>query len=236
MADAATVDFTQTDEQQMLRELASKWLADKSSSERVRELMDSDTGFDEAEWKELAGMGLLALPVPEELGGAGMGWPEVGVVAEEMGRRLLCAPWLSSAVLATAALLHVRGEEADGLLAQLAAGEKRATLAHRPDHTDVTFDGATVSGSARFVLDGTTADVVLLAVDHDGATALVAVDAGDVTTSALPVLDLTRTQAEVTFDAAPASVLATDAAGVLEHAVTVGAVVLILLYNKFKGK
>ncbi len=220
------IDFTQTDEQQMLRELVSKWLGDRSESERVRELMDTEDGFDTAEWAELAEMGLLALPVPGELGGAGMGWTEVGVVAEEMGRRLLCAPWLSSAVLATAALLHVRGDVADELLGQLAAGERRATLAHRPDHTEVTFDGSTVTGTAGFVVDGVTADVVLLAVDHDGGTALVAVDAADLTATPLPVLDLTRKQAELAFDGAPATVVASDADGVLERAATVGAVVL----------
>ena len=221
-----TVDFSTTDEQQMLRELASKWLADKSDSERVRELMQTDAGFDAAEWAELAGMGWLALPIPEELGGAGMGWAEVGVLAEEMGHRLLCAPWLSSAVLATAALLATRGDVADELLPGLASGERRATLAHRTGDVDVTLEGDRLSGTARFVLDGATADVLLVPVEHDGATTLVAVDAADAATTAMPVLDLTRKQAEVAFDAAPVTVVAEDAAGAVALATTVGAVVL----------
>jgi alkylation response protein AidB-like acyl-CoA dehydrogenase len=220
------IDFAQTDEQQMLRDLASKWLADKAESDRVRELMQTDAGFDDAEWAELAGMGWLALPVPEELGGAGMGWSEVGVVAEEMGRRLLCAPWLSSAVLATAALLEVGGPDAEALLGSLAAGERRATLAHRTDAADVSLEDGALSGTARFVLDGATADVLLIPVAADGATALVAVDAAEVTATAMPVLDLTRKQAEVTFDGASTTLLSTDARAALDRAVTIAAVVL----------
>ncbi len=222
----AEVDFTQTDEQQMLRELATKWLADKSDSERVRELMQTDTGFDEAEWAELAGMGWLALPVPEELGGAGMGWAEVGVLAEEMGRRLLCAPWLSSAVLATAVLLEVGGDAADDMLGALASGERRATLAHRTGDLDVTLDGEHLSGTARFVLDGATADVLLVPVEGDGGTTLVAVDAAEASAAPMPVLDLTRKQAEVSFDGASATVLSDDAGDAVARATTIGAVVL----------
>ena len=232
MAEAPTddagpaIDFRQTDEQQLLRETARKWLADKADSERVRELMQTDAGFDEAEWAELAAMGWMALPIPEAQGGAGMGWAEVGVLAEEMGRRLLCAPWLSSAVLATAALLEVGGDAADDLLASLAMGERRATLVHRAGDADVSFDGETLSGTARFVLDGQSADVLLVPVDHDGGTALVAVESSEVSATALPVLDLTRKQAEVSFDGAAATVVATDVAAGVERARTIAAVVL----------
>lgn len=224
--DTAVVDFSQSDEQQMLRDLASKWLADKSDSERVRELMQTDTGFDEAEWAELAGMGLLALPVPEELGGAGMGWSEAGVVAEQMGRRLLCAPWLSSAVLATAVLLEVRGDAADELLGAMASGERRATLAHRTGDTDVALDGETLSGTARFVLDGVSADVLLVPVQANGGTTLVAVDSSQASATPMPVLDLTRKQAEVSFDGADVTVLSDDAGDAMGRATTIGAVVL----------
>lgn len=228
MAEAPAIDFTQTDEQQLLRETAKKWLADKTDSERVRELMQTDEGFDQGEWAELAAMGWLALPVPEALGGAGYGWAEVGVLAEEMGRRLLCAPWLSSAVLATAALLAVRGEVADELLGALASGERRATLVHRPGDADVSFDGSTVSGTARFVLDGATAGVVLVVASSDDGPALVAVDGGEVAATALPVLDLTRKQVDLSFADTSGTVLATgdEAAAALDRARTVGAVVL----------
>lgn len=229
MAEAdVTIDFAVSDEQQLLRETANKWLADKADSERVRELMQTDDGFDPDEWAELAGMGWLALPVPEDLGGAGYGWAEAGVLAEEMGRRLLCAPWLSSAVLATAALLEVRGEDADELLSALASGERRATLIHRLEDADVTFDGSTVSGTARFVLDGATADVVLVPASAEDGLALVAVDGGEVAATALPVLDLTRKQVELSFAEASGTVLATgdEAAAALDRARAVGAVVL----------
>ncbi len=227
---AMDVTFTATDEQQLLRETARKWLADNSDSDRVRELMQSDRGWDEREWAETTAMGWAALPVPEELGGAGYGWAEAAVVAEEAGAALWCSPWLSSAVLATATLLAARGEVADELLGRLASGAATATVAHRDDEDRPHVAGGVVTGTARFVLDGATADVLLVpATAEDGSTALLAVERGAaVTASPLPVLDLTRRQADVTFEGAPARVVADGAAAeaALARGTTVAAVVL----------
>ena len=222
------ITFAATEEQQLLRETARKWLADRSDSERVRELMMADTGWDADEWQETVAMGWAALPIPEELGGAGYGWAEVGVIAEEAGAALWCAPFLSSAVLATATLLDARGEVADGVLARLAAGEATATLAHRGGE-DLTWDGSTLSGTAPFVLDGDTADVLLVPASGPEGDVLVAVERGDgVTSTPLPVLDLTRRQADVALDGAAGSVVATGdaASSAVDRGVTVAAVVL----------
>jgi alkylation response protein AidB-like acyl-CoA dehydrogenase len=229
---APTISFAVSEEEQLLRDTARKFLADRCDVEAVRAHMASDTGFDADLWAEVAGMGWQAMAVPERFGGAGYGWHEVGALMEEMGRALFCAPFLSSAVLATAALL-ASGDEAaqSALLPSLAAGEVRATLAHRTDTSDVTLgpDG-TLSGTARFVLDGATADVLLVpARDGDGLTLVrVAGDAAGVVRTALPTLDLTRRQADVTFDGAAAEVVGTAGAGeaVVDRAATVGAVML----------
>ena len=87
--------------------------------------METETGFDPALWRRMGGeLGLQGLAVPEQYGGAGAGPVEVGVVMEEMGRALLCAPFLSSAVMATTALLLCDDEEArKTLLPGLAEGE-----------------------------------------------------------------------------------------------------------------
>ena len=221
------ITFAPTEEQQLLRETARKWLADHSDSERVRELMLGDRGWDDEDWQQAVAMGWTALPVPEELGGAGYGWAEVGVVAEEAGSSLWCAPFLSSAVLATATLLAARGEVADGILRRLATGEATATLAHRAE--DVRVEGSTVTGTAAFVLDGATADVLLVPATGPDGDVLVAVERGEgVAATPLPVLDLTRRQADVEFAGAGATVVAAgaDATAAVDRGVTVAAVLL----------
>lgn len=196
------ITFTTTEEQDLLRETIAKWLTDRSGSPRVRELMATDDGFDDDEWGELAEMGVLSLAIPEAHGGAGYGWTETGVVAEEMGRALLCAPFLSSAVLATAALLAAGDEVAEELLPRLAGGELRATLAPRTDHSHVEATDGALHGTARFVLDGHTADVLLVAArDGDDATLFaVESDADGLEATAMDVMDQTRKQAELTLD------------------------------------
>ncbi len=223
-----TITFAATEEHGLLRETAAKLLASRSPSARVRELMATDAGFEQSEWDEIAAMGWAALPIPEELGGAGYGWTEVAVLAEEMGRVVWCAPWLSSAVLATAALLSARGEASDALLTEMAAGTRRATLAHRA--TGLISDGTTVSGTARFVLDGGSADVLLLPADGPDGALLVLVDrtANGCTATALPVLDLTRKQHDITLNAAACTVIASGplATQAMARAVLVAAAIL----------
>jgi alkylation response protein AidB-like acyl-CoA dehydrogenase len=92
----------ETDEHRALRDAVAMFLGKRSSEARVRELMasDSDSGYDASDWHELADMGLLGC-WPEEFGGAGAGHVEIGIVMEEMGRALLCAPFFSTAVLTT---------------------------------------------------------------------------------------------------------------------------------------
>ncbi|MFT4744944.1 MAG: alkylation response protein AidB-like acyl-CoA dehydrogenase [Nitriliruptoraceae bacterium] len=223
-----TITFAATEEHGLLRETAAKLLADQSPSARVRELMATPAGFAEAEWDQTVAMGWAALPIPELLGGAGYGWTEMSVLAEEMGRVLWCAPWLSSAVLATAALLDVRGEVADALLAELAAGSTRATLTTRA--TGLITDGTTVSGTAAFVLDGATADVLLLEAQgpHGPMLVQVAQGADGLVSTALPVLDLTRKQVDLQLDAVACVVVAEGATvtAALARAVLVGAAML----------
>ena len=89
------------------------FLEDKSSEEAVREQMDTEQGYDEAVWNQMAEqMGLQALAIPEEFGGQGFGFVEQVVVLEEMGRALLCAPYFSSCVLAANAILQSGDDDA----------------------------------------------------------------------------------------------------------------------------
>jgi alkylation response protein AidB-like acyl-CoA dehydrogenase len=205
--------FTVTEEQQMLRSSARQLLEARGGSERVREVMMTDEGVDEAAYKELAQMGLVGLLVPEEHGGSGSTFVEAGIVLEELGRALLPVPYLSSAVLATTAILAGGSEEQKAAhLPSLASGDKRATLAHLNGAGRIDADpgvtataageGYELSGTAGYVLDGLTADTLVVAATSDDGIELFIVDAATdgVRREKVEVLDLTRPMATVVFD------------------------------------
>ncbi|MER6957204.1 MULTISPECIES: acyl-CoA dehydrogenase family protein [unclassified Streptomyces] len=222
------MDFAFSDEQEELRRTVRAFLADTSPETEVRRLMETPEGFDRALWRRLGSeLGVLGLAVPEEYGGAGCGPVEVGVVLEETGRALLCAPFLSSAVLATTALLVSDDEEArKRLLPGLVAGESVATLALTEDSArwDAAGIGLTaratggswlLTGHKTFVLDGACADVVLtVARTEDGiGVFLVDGDAAGLNRAPLPTLDPTRRQARLDYDGVRATRLRTHGDG-----------------------
>ncbi len=232
------MQFAFTEEQDELRHMVREMLTDLSPETEVRRLMETDEGWDRQVWSQFAATGLLGLAVPEEFGGAGCGLAELGVVLEEAGRSLLCAPYLSSVVLATSTLLlALKGDGAGGvdpaaaaLLPALVAGERTAALAYLegagdPDGrqletTASCVDGAwRLSGEKTFVLDGHTADdIVVLAQSVQGPTFFtVTADAAGLTRTALQTLDQTRRYADLGFDAVAAAMVgpAGGAAGIL---------------------
>jgi alkylation response protein AidB-like acyl-CoA dehydrogenase len=202
--------FTDTADQAELRSVLRGFLAQHATPARVRQVMASPAGYDEAAWKRLTGeLGLTALAVPEQYGGAGATLAEVAVAIEEIGRVLLPVPYASTALvaalLAESALL-TGSAEPDGaaeFLPGLADGTMIGALAFG-DAVTLSGDGR-VSGTVWNVLDGPLADVFLVrAEDFPGGDALVAVRAADATVMPAPTLDQTRSQATVAFDDAPA--------------------------------
>ncbi len=153
-----------------------RFLEDKSPETEVRRLMETTEGYDPAVWAQMAEqLGLQGLTIPEEFGGSGYTYVELIVVLEEMGRALLCAPYFSSVALA-ANLLLVSGDDAakKDYLPGIANGSTIATVAlaeasGRWDEEGVTLeatgsgDNWTLSGEKLYVLDGHTADLVLVA-------------------------------------------------------------------------
>src|SRR5690348_17827851 len=125
------IQFAFTDEQEQFRTAARRFLNDKSPTTEVRRLMATAEGYDPAVWRQLSDE--LALPgvhIPEPYGGAGFGMVELCIVTEEMGRALLCAPYFSTAVLATNAILNAGTEvQKSSLLPDLARGVRLAALA-----------------------------------------------------------------------------------------------------------
>ncbi|EHI13976.1 acyl-CoA dehydrogenase [Mycolicibacterium thermoresistibile ATCC 19527] len=216
----------------------------RSSEQQVRTLMASDTGHDPALWQELAGMGLLGLVIPEDLGGSGAGPVELGIVAEEMGRALLCGPYLSSAVMVPYLLDELgAGDERAAVLPRIAAGELIATVAYAegtssaliPDVPATTARGTgdewRLTGEKTFVLDAPTAAVfyVLAATDAGSAVFAVERDAAGVTIDPLTTVDLTRKMGRVRFADTPARPVgaAGSGAGALGAALDRSAVALL---------
>jgi len=218
------MDFAFSDEQEELRRTVRAFLEDTSPETEVRRRMETDSGFDPAVWRRMGTeLGLQGLAIPEEYGGAGGGMVEVGLVLEEMGRALLCAPYLSSAVLATTALLRCADEpHRKRLLPALADARLAGTFALTEDsarwdregvamtaepHTHAYDERWLLSGHKNFVLDGATADFVLtVAVAPDGIGVFVVDgDAAGLARTPLPTLDQTRRQARLEYQGVPAT-------------------------------
>lgn len=211
-----------SEEQEELRRYVRQWLDERAPLDEVRRIMETDEGFDHQQWKELAELGWLGMAIDETHGGAGYGFGELAVLAEEMGRSLYPSPFMATVVMGTSLLESLATEEQKSeLLPAIQAGEKRLAVARGTFTSDRDSDDWLLSGSARFVLDGHTADVLLVVASAGGAEMVFMVDGGaeGVGRSRLDVLDLTRPQAEVKLSSAPATPLgdgSADVAGALQ--------------------
>ncbi len=230
------MNFAFSDEQEMLRETARRFLDDKAGSEVVRRLMESDSGFDEEHWSEMAAQGWQAMTIPEEYGGVGFSFMEQAILMEEMGRSVFPSPYLSSVVLGADLVLEAGSEEQKrSILPAVAAGEVRLAVAQLEPNgrwnasgieMTATRDGEelVLDGTKSFVIDGhnphTLIGVARTDVGSSGPDGLrlivVPGDAGGVASRRIETMDQTRKMAEVTFTGTriPAtSVLGSDVLG-----------------------
>jgi alkylation response protein AidB-like acyl-CoA dehydrogenase len=213
------MQYTFTTEQREFRDVLRRFFGQTSPPSVVRRLMETAAGWDAALWRDLnTQLGLCGVHVPEAYGGMGFSFVELGIVLEEMGRTLVCAPYFSSTVLATTAILNGADEaQKQALLPGLALGDTVATLAFT--EPDGQWDPAGIettahpsagryrlSGVKSFVIDGHTADLLIVLARRPGSTgrsglSLFAVrgDAGGLTRTPLQTLDPTRKLARVEF-------------------------------------
>ncbi|MEO3868983.1 acyl-CoA dehydrogenase family protein [Nonomuraea sp. B12E4] len=185
-----------SEEQRQLRDAVRGFLRTASPLPKVRD------GYDPQVYARLNGeLGLAGLIIPEEHGGAGAGLAELAVALEETGAALLPGPFLATS-FAAIALRAVPDKE---LMTGIAEGRIAATLAE----AELSHDDGTVSGTLAQVLSGMDADVLVVPARGGDGPVMVAVElAGPgVTRSALDTLDLTRGQARVALEGAPARVL-----------------------------
>lgn len=203
--------FIVTDEQQQVRAAVRRLLEKYGDSARVRRLM-ADELVDHEAWSGMSDMGLPGLLIPSEYGGSAATFTEVGIVMEELGRALVCTPYLSSAVMATTSLIAGADEaQLQKYLPPMASGEMQATLAHLPMDGRVggspgvsatpTRRGWALSGASGFVLDAMSAELLIVAATVGDYVQLFVVSGEQrgISRDRVEVLDQTRPMAHVAF-------------------------------------
>ncbi|MBX7539784.1 acyl-CoA dehydrogenase family protein [Qipengyuania sphaerica] len=162
------MDFSFTDEQQMLRDSVSSFLQRSYDFDARSKIVRSAEGWSRAIWEQIAEIGLLALPVAEDAGGLGGTAPDLVAVAEPFGAHLLAEPFIAT-LLAAPLLASVEDERLEGIM----EGSKLAALAYEeghgtadPSHIAMTAhrDGERfmLDGEKRMVLAGGDADLLLV--------------------------------------------------------------------------
>ena len=189
-------------EHRALAQSVADFLTDHGSRAAARELLTAETDGLPSFWGELAGLGLLGLHVPEDLGGAGFGLAETLVVAEQMGRQLAPGPFVPTVI--ASALLTAAGSDdlRKRLLPGLADGSLTGAAAL---DGEVSFSAGTATGPAGVVLSGHLADVLLVAAGAD--VLVIEKSAGGIVADVPANLDQSRRAARVRLDGAPAAVL-----------------------------
>ncbi|MBB3036472.1 acyl-CoA dehydrogenase family protein [Hoyosella altamirensis] len=213
---SAELDLLYTDVEEALRDSVRRVLTKRCGPDRVAEVYDTGSTTDDAAWQVLASdLGLAALLVSEENGGAGASAREAAVVLEELGRAVAPVPFLTSSVIATTVLEKLGAAD---LLEQLANGEKTAALVlpftTGPDGftTAVSVSGAgELSGTVTSVAGALAADVLIVPVASQGGLDLFEVPADDARITAVSSLDMTRQIADVELIGVAGTRLATGA-------------------------
>src|ERR1700704_5667477 len=208
------MNFDFSDEQKQLRDQARRFLAEKSPPKAVRAVLDGQASYDRELWNGLAEMGFLGVAIPEEFGGAGAGYLELCVIAEEIGRSLAPVPFSSTVYLAAEALL-LAGSDAQKSkwLPAIASGNAIGTLAlfegsgnPSPQAIKLSAAKGVLDGVKKPVPDGAIADFAIVAArpastgrETDISLFLVDLTSEGVERKPLTNLDPSRGQAEITF-------------------------------------
>ncbi len=227
------MNFAFSEEQDQLRDAVRKFMEAKSASADVRRLMETVEGYDESVWKQMAQeLGLQSLHIPEAHGGQGFSFVELGIVLEEMGRALLSAPYFATVALAANAIMNAGSDaQQSQLLPGIASGETIATLAFTEpngkwDASGITMeatgsgDKVTLDGTKMFVIDGHTANLIVVVARQPGTGGedgisffTVAGDADGLTRTPLATMDQTRKQAKLEFSGVAGKPLGEPGAG-----------------------
>ncbi|MGH6619162.1 MAG: acyl-CoA dehydrogenase family protein, partial [Alphaproteobacteria bacterium] len=218
------MNFDFSDEQNMLRDQARRFLDDHASRKAVRAVLEDEAiPYDKDLWKGMAELGWTGATIPEEYGGAGLSYEDLCVIAEELGRSLAPTPISSSLYLATEALLQAGSEDQKQTwLPRLAMGEvigcfalAEGVGAPAPKSIKAAVKDGRVSGSKIPVADGDVANVAVVLARGDGGLSLYLVDLDGNGVSREPVetIDPTRSHARLTIDRAPGGLIGKQGKG-----------------------
>jgi len=193
-----------SEEQIELLDVATTFCRDKSPIDKVRKLMESDTGYDGGVWAEMAALGWTAIAIPEVHGGVGLTLAEVVPVVEQMGRHLMASPFVASTLASQTLIAGGTEAQQSHWLPRLAEGAI-GTLALFEAHGDWDLgnitataksdgDSLILSGEKLFVQWGGDAELVIASVMLDGKAALILLDAGQISGRLRPeaIIDETK--------------------------------------------
>jgi alkylation response protein AidB-like acyl-CoA dehydrogenase len=211
------MDFGFSQEQEMLRATARKFFENECPSTFVRQRMEEPAGVTDQFWGKLAEQGWLGLVYPEEYGGTGLGFVDLTVLMEEMGRVVMPGPFFSTVLLGGLAILEAgSAAQKKEWLGRIAAGEAKVSLAWTEPNARWDADAVTtpareaaggyvLSGTKLFVLDAHIADAIVVVARTGGAGAsgislfVVPRATKGVDVKLLPTMDQTRKLCEVTL-------------------------------------
>lgn len=202
-----------SEEQIELLEVATNFCRDRAPMLSVREVMQSESGFDAKIWQEMVDLGWLAIAIPETHDGVGLSLAEVVPVVEQMGRNMLASPFIGTTIVAQAILAGGTEQQHAQYLSRLASGAIGALALYGPDgnwdlndvqaNAKINGDRIALSGEKNFVLWADSADIILITVRLDGNPALLLADKGDIPATALrreQIIDETRRSFAITLD------------------------------------
>ncbi len=207
------MNFGLTEEQEVLKSVARRFIDEQAPMAKVREIMESPEAMDEGLWKGMAELGWQGLIVAEEHGGVSLGWVDLVVLLEEAGRGLLPSPLISSSLAAAAISEFGSEEQKRRYLPALADGNAIGTLAvleasdiPGPEGVELAGKaengGFRLSGSKRFVHDAGAATVFIVPfrAGDDIKLGIVESSAEGVIARSFPTMDQTKSMGDLTLD------------------------------------
>jgi len=205
--------------QQAIASESRRVLDARTAKDRLLKLLEAQGEWDQPFWDTAIEQGWTALTIPEEYGGLGLGLVELGLVAQASGAATAGAPFLTAGYGAAQAVLGGSDAAAKALwLPALASGEAKGTIAFAegssplPPQPVSQFAHGMLSGLKPGVTAGQVADFAVVWANHKDQPVLVLVDLTEATRSPISGYDNSRLYADLSFDRAPATLLAEGAA------------------------
>jgi alkylation response protein AidB-like acyl-CoA dehydrogenase len=177
------MEFDFNDEQREIKSTARDFISSRFKPEKVRELAESDSPYDDAIWKEMCDLGWPGIAIAEEHGGQGLGVVELVILQEELGYALAPSPFIANAYAGASIQIAGSDEQKQRWLPGIASGEARGAA-------EMTCDPEPIAGAAK------GASILVLA-DGDGAKL---VEPGDADLERLDLIDTTRAYFRVRAD------------------------------------